>query len=65
MAYLYKEHKITGFAKSTDIGENGEFSEKKINMGGNGEFSTTKSGYGWIWVRPNGVEWTGSKNFAP
>ena len=44
MAYLYIEHKITGFAKFTD-------------MGGNGEISIKKSVYGWIWIWPNGVEW--------
>ena len=32
----------------------------------NGEFSTTKkSRYGWIWIWPNGVEWSGTRNFAP
>ena len=36
MAYLYKEHKITGFAMMT-------------GMGGNGEFPTQKNGYGWKW----------------
>ena len=39
-----------------------------MDMGGYGEFSTEKSGYGWIiriWIRPNGVEWSGSQNFAP
>ena len=33
-------------------------------MGGYGEFSTEKSGYGWIWIRPNGVEWRISE-FCP
>ena len=28
-----------------------------MDMGGYGEFSTEKSGYGWIWIRPSGVEW--------
>ena len=36
-----------------------------MDMGGYGEFSTEKSGYGWIWMRPNGEEWSGSQNFAP
>ena len=35
-----------------------------MDMDGYGEFSTEKSGYGWIWTRPNGVEWSGSQNFA-
>ena len=34
-------------------------------MGGNGEFFTKKSGYGWIWIWPDGVEWSRSQNFAP
>ena len=37
----------------------------KMDMGGYGEFSTEKSGYGGIWIRPNGVEWSGPQNFAP
>ena len=45
IAYLYIEHKIAGFAKLMD-------------MGGNGKSSTKKSGYGWIWIWPNGVEWS-------
>ena len=65
MVYLYIEHNIRGFAKLTDVGGNGEFSTPKMDMGGNGEFSTKKSGYGWIWIWPNGVEWSGSQNFAP
>ena len=36
MAYLYIKHKITGFAKLTDIGVNGEF-------------SIQKNGYEWKW----------------
>ena len=36
-----------------------------MDMDGYGEFSTKKSGYLWIWIRPNGVEWSGSQNFAP
>ena len=44
MAYLYIEHKITSFAKLTDMGGNEEFSTKKMDMGENGEFSE-KTGY--------------------
>ena len=29
MAYLYIEHKVTGFAKLSDIGGSGEFRTKK------------------------------------
>ena len=65
MAHLYVEHNINGFAKFNDVGENGEIS--------------TKNGYGWKWIIVykkksgygcisiclNGVEWSGSQNFAP
>ena len=49
MVYLYIEHKITGFAKLTDIGGNGEFSTQKMDMGGNGDFlprNLDMDGYG-------------------
>ena len=36
MAYLYIEHKITGFAKLTDMGGKREFSTQKMDMVGNG-----------------------------
>ena len=39
---------------------------KLTDMGGNGKFATKKkSGYGWIWIWPNGAERNGSQNFAP
>ena len=56
--YLYTEHKITGFAKLTDIGGNGEYSTKKwiwlemgnflpkIQMDGYGSDRTGWSGVG-------------------
>ena len=66
MAYLYVEHKITGFFKvDVGISMETEILSPKVDMGGYGEFSTEKSGYGLIWIRPNGggVEWV--SEFCP
>ena len=49
MAYLYIEHKITDFAKLTDIGGNGEFSTQKMDMVEMGNIlprNPDKDGYG-------------------
>ena len=61
MAYLYIKHKITGFAKLTDMGgKQGIFYPKKWVWVEMGIFYKKKSAYGWIWIWPNGVEWSGS-----
>ena len=67
MAYLYIEHKITGFSK-VDLGisvETGNFLPKNGYGWKWGIFYKKKSGYGWIWIRPNGVEWSGVSEFYP
>ena len=47
LSNLNIKHKITGFAKSTDMGGNGEFSTQKVDVGGNGEFSKKNPYVDW------------------
>ena len=64
MVYLYIEHKITGLAKLTDIGGNGEFSTQKWKWLETGNFLPKTR----IWMdmdlaERGGVEWV--SKFCP
>ena len=59
MTYLYIGHKITHLLQSWRIwAGTGNFLQKKVS-------TKKKSGYGWIWIWPNEMEWSGSQNFVP
>ena len=59
MAYLYIQHKITSFAKLTDMGGNGEFSIKKwiwVEMGNFLKKNPDIDGYGYGQTEWSGVD---------